>query len=59
MGVLTLHLDDLEEDHLKRAVLAHYARTMLATVEPGLTAPSEANREAAQSLYGKVESVMR
>lgn len=53
---VVLELEELEADHLKRAVLAHYARTMLASVTPGLEPPTTLNRQAAQTLYGKVET---
>jgi hypothetical protein len=57
--MVTLDLDELEECHLKDAVLAHYARTLLANVEPGSVGVSDVNREAAQSLYRKVETATR
>lgn len=57
--MVTLDLTDLEAEHLRRAVTAHYANTILAGVEPGKVAPTDVNREAAQSLYAKVESEFR
>lgn len=55
---LELDLDELELEHLRSAALAHYCRTMLASVEPGQTPPTEVNRLAAKGLYGKVEKVI-
>jgi hypothetical protein len=52
---IILELDELEVEHLRSASLAHYCRTMLASVEPGQTPPTEVNRQAAKGLYGKVE----
>lgn len=59
MVTITLELDELEMEHLRRAVTAHYANTILAGVEPGKVAPTVVNREAAQNLYGKVETQCR